>query len=108
MVSLFSPRNVQAIKKDETEKTGKDPFRIDEFAELVRVGFTGNPEVRDANTTVVQVTTEEFIKIHSFVRVTKAVDALNEQKRAGSGPAAGAAPAAGAKDAAAKPAAGKK
>jgi len=77
----FSNVNVAEVKKLETNANGKEPFRMDEFAELVKVGYASTLTVvsTDQQTTLVQP--EVFKRAYRIQRVLKILEAMNEEKQ---------------------------
>ncbi len=79
--SGMSNVNVIEVKKLETGASGKEPFRMDEFIELVKVGYASNLTVvsTDVQTTMVQPDT--FRRAYRIQRVLKILEAMNEEKQ---------------------------
>lgn len=77
----FSNVNVAEVKKLETGASGKEPFRMDEFAELVKVGYASTLTVvsTDQQTTLLQP--EVFKRAYRIQRVLKILEAMNEEKQ---------------------------
>lgn len=73
--------NIALIRKLEMEANGgKEPFRMDEVAELTKLGFSSQLQVLSTDEQMVIVQTESFKKIAKVQRVLKLVDAVNEEK----------------------------
>lgn len=73
--------NVAEVKKLETTPAGKETFRMDEFAELVKVGYATNLTVlsTDQQTTLIQA--DPFRRSYRIQRVLKMIEAMNEEKQ---------------------------
>jgi CRP-like cAMP-binding protein len=73
--------NVAEVLKIETAAAGKEPFRMDEFAELVKLGYASNLTVlsTDQQTTMVQA--DPFKRAYRIQRILKIMDAMNEEKQ---------------------------
>ena len=79
--SGMSNVNVMEIIKLETTPAGKEPFRMDEFIELVKIGYASNLTViaTDKQTTMLQA--DAFRKAYRINRVLKIIEAMNEEKQ---------------------------
>jgi hypothetical protein len=79
--SGMSTVNLIEVQKAETSAGGKEPFRMDEFVELVKVGYASNLTVlsTDQQTTMVQA--ETFRRAYRINRVLKIIEATNEEKQ---------------------------
>jgi CRP/FNR family cyclic AMP-dependent transcriptional regulator len=79
--SGMSTVNLIEIQKLETSPAGKEPFRMDEFIELVKLGYASNLTVvsTDQQTTMIQVDT--FRRAYRINRVLKIIEAMNEEKQ---------------------------
>ena len=75
--------NIAEISRKEKEKTGKEPFRMDEFPELTRQGFATEMNIRSTDEVVTQVRAEEFVQNFKFIRIAKSFELINEQKGTG-------------------------
>lgn len=79
--SGMSQVNIAMIRKLEMEANGgKEPFRMDEVAELTKLGFSSQLNVISTDEQTVIVQTDSFKKIAKVQRVLKLVDAANEEK----------------------------
>ncbi len=84
--SGMSQVNIALIRKLEMEANGgKEPFRMDEVAELTKLGFASQLQVLSTDEQMVIVQTESFKKIAKVQRVLKLVEAVNEEKSKGGG-----------------------
>jgi CRP/FNR family transcriptional regulator, cyclic AMP receptor protein len=79
--SGMSTVNVAEVQKLETPASGKEPFRMDEFVELVKVGHASNLTVigTDQQTTMINV--EPFKRAYRINRILKIIEAMNEEKQ---------------------------
>lgn len=79
--SGMSNVNLAEIVKLETSAAGKEPFRMDEFVELVKLGYATNLTVisTDQQTTMIQ--TDPFRRAYRINRVLKIIEAMNEEKQ---------------------------
>jgi CRP-like cAMP-binding protein len=75
--------NVAEIKKWEVRPDGKEPFRTDEFQELVKLGYASNLNVKSNAEVFTNVTADTFMQAYKFQRVVLSLAAANEQKRKG-------------------------
>lgn len=74
--------DIMAIKNSEIALTSKDPFRAEDVAELVKLGYATDLKIK-ANTEVfVTLEPVEFKKNYGLMQVVHEMRALNEQKRA--------------------------
>lgn len=79
----FARVNVAEIRAAEQEAIGKDPFRMDEVAELAKWGFCSELDVKNNAETFIQLDPARFIVLYRFQKVVISTKALNEQKRKG-------------------------
>jgi CRP/FNR family cyclic AMP-dependent transcriptional regulator len=77
--------NLAEIRKLETPAGGKEPFRLEEFQEMVRIGYSTNIDAKSATEALVQVKPEAFLQAYRYQRVVIAINAVNEQKRKAGG-----------------------
>jgi CRP-like cAMP-binding protein len=73
--------NVALIRKTETEALGKDAFRLDELAELVKLGYCTNINLKSAAEAFTQVKPKIFLLLHRFHKILMEVHVINQQKR---------------------------
>jgi hypothetical protein len=73
--------NVGEIRTIETEALGKEPFRMDELADLSKWNFCTPLDVKSNTEAYVQLDPQRFITTYRFQKVIIATKALNEQKR---------------------------
>lgn len=73
--------NIAQVKKLETSASGKEPFRLDDFAELVKLGYATTLDVRSQDEVVTQVTAETVMLAFRYQRAVMAISAANDQKR---------------------------
>lgn len=72
--------NVMEVKTLETPEAGKEPFRMDDFNELVKLGYATPLNVLSASEQTTQVDSEKFERVASIQRILKIIEAVNEQK----------------------------
>lgn len=75
--------NIAAIRTEETSATGKEPFRLEEFPELVKLGYATNVTMKSTSEIYTIVKEETFVQAYRLQRVIISINAVNEQKRAG-------------------------
>jgi CRP/FNR family transcriptional regulator, cyclic AMP receptor protein len=76
--------NVAEVKGLEMTATQKEPFRLEEFQELVKLGYASNLNVKAANEVLSYVKADTFALNTRFQRVILGISAANEQKQKGS------------------------
>ena len=81
--------NLAEIQKAETPATpnAKEPFRMDEFPELVKLGYIGNIAIKSSEAVYTNIKSETFLQTYRLQRAVMAINAANEQKRKGGGAA---------------------
>jgi CRP-like cAMP-binding protein len=89
-VTGSSTVNLAEIRKLETPAGSKEPFRLEEFPELVKLGYATSIDAKSATEALVQVKPEAFLQAYRYQRVVIAINAVNEQKRKAGGGAKGA------------------
>lgn len=72
--------NVAEIRRIES-LGGKEPFRMDEFSELVKMGYCSNVTIKSSDAIYTTVRADEFLRIFRFQQAVMAIHAVNEQKR---------------------------
>jgi CRP/FNR family cyclic AMP-dependent transcriptional regulator len=72
--------NVAEIRKKETVG-GKEPFRLEEFPELVKMGYCTQLNMASATEAFTQVKADSFLLHHRFQKINTSLNTLNEQKR---------------------------
>ncbi|OFZ81554.1 MAG: hypothetical protein A2583_04870 [Bdellovibrionales bacterium RIFOXYD1_FULL_53_11] len=75
--------NLADILQTETGTKGKEPFRMDEFPEIIKYGYIGGLSVKSASEVITPVDYDSFMKIFRMQKLLMAIAAANEQKRAG-------------------------
>ncbi len=73
--------NLAEILKVETPAGGKEPFRMEEFPELVKLGYCTNVGIVSASEANTDLKPESFVHNYRMQRVVMAIHAVNEQKR---------------------------
>lgn len=73
--------NVAEVQKLETTAAGKEPFRMDEFVELVKVGYASNLTVVSTDQQTTMIEADKFKRSYRIQRLLKIVDAMNEEKQ---------------------------
>jgi len=79
--SGMSTVNVAEVQKLETSATGKEPFRMDEFTELVKVGYASNLTVLATDQQTTMISADSFRRSYRIQRVLKIIEAMNEEKQ---------------------------
>ena len=82
-VTNLTTVNLAEIRSVEAALTGKEPFRMEEFQQLVKLGYCANLTIKSATETFTTVDAEKFLQAHKFQRVVLAINVVNEQKRTG-------------------------
>lgn len=77
--------NVAEIHKAEVKEDGRESFRMDQFAELVTLGYATQLELKSGSEAYTIVHPDDFNKAFRFQKVVKMVEALNDQKQKASG-----------------------
>jgi len=77
--------NLAEIKKLETKEGGKEPFRLDEFPELVKLGYATNITIKSNDAAFTSIKAEAFTQAYRFQKVVMAIKMANEQKTKGGG-----------------------
>jgi len=77
----MSTVNLVEVLKAETSAAGKEPFRMDEFAELVKIGHASNLTVLSTDQQTTMITTDAFRRAYRVNRVLKIIEATNEEKQ---------------------------
>lgn len=72
--------NLAEIIQAEASLNGREPFRLDEFPELVNLGYCTQIELKSNTQVFTQVKGPEFLKQYRLQRVIKAIQAVNEEK----------------------------
>jgi CRP/FNR family cyclic AMP-dependent transcriptional regulator len=81
----LSQVNLAEVRRIETPPGGKEPFRMEEFQELVKLGYSSSIDAKSATEAVIQIKPEAFVQAFRYQRVVMAVNAVNEQKRKAGG-----------------------
>ena len=87
--ALFPPNGegiseINFAKITEIEKQandGKEPFRMDEFGELVKAKIATDLAVKDTNTVLTRVNSKNLARMYGIQKIIKDIEAINEQKR---------------------------
>ena len=75
--------NVAEVKRLETVEEGKEAFRIEDFSELVKLGYATNAQIVSTDSVLTQVRPDEFIRAFKMQQVVVTLNSINEQKRKG-------------------------
>ncbi|MBU6376848.1 MAG: Crp/Fnr family transcriptional regulator [Bdellovibrionales bacterium] len=73
--------NVAEILRLETPEAGRAPFRLDDFAELVTLGYASNVTATSADEVMTSVNVDSFQHATRLQRALKSIEAINDQKR---------------------------
>lgn len=60
---------------------GKEPFRLDEFSELVKAKIATDLAVKDSHTVITRVHARNLGRMYSIQKIIKEIESVNEQKR---------------------------
>ena len=75
--------NLAEISEKEKKDAGKEPFRMDEFPEISKMGFATEMNIKATDEVTTNVKAEEFMQVFKFIRISKSFELINEQKGAG-------------------------
>ena len=73
--------NIIEIIQTEATVSGREPFRVEDFAEVEKMGYATQLNYKTEDEAFTTVKQEELIRAYRFQRVMKAVEAMNEEKR---------------------------
>jgi CRP-like cAMP-binding protein len=73
--------NVAEVLKLETPEGGRAPFRLDDFAELVKLGYASNVTAKSADEVLTSIQSDSFLVATRIQRAIKSIEAVNDQKR---------------------------
>lgn len=73
--------NIGDIRASESQAMGKDAFRLEEVEELEKTGHCGSLDVKSQEEAYVRVNVKHFTTEYRLFHLTKAIDAVNEDKR---------------------------
>jgi CRP/FNR family transcriptional regulator, cyclic AMP receptor protein len=74
--------NVAEVRKLET-RDGKELFRMDDFAELVTLGYAQNINIKSNDEAISLIKPDVFVRTYKFQRVVMGIRAVNDQKAKG-------------------------
>lgn len=77
--------NLAEILQLEKGEDGKDPFRMEEFPELVGLGYAKSLSIKNNSEIYSQINANDFIRNYRLQRISIALQAVNEQKRKAGG-----------------------
>lgn len=77
----FTDVNVAEIRNKTAQETGKDPFRIEETAELVKLGYATNVNIKSLEEAYTIIKGDTFMDAYRLQRIVISIQALNEQKK---------------------------
>ena len=80
-ISGMAKVNIAALRKTEAGPTGKIPFRLEEFNEIARLGYSSVADVKSPDEAIASIKTGEFMLNLRFQRLVRAFEGLNAQKR---------------------------
>lgn len=75
--------DVGNIRNVEMQESGREPFRIEELGELVKLGYAGNIDMKSSDEVYTEIKVDAFIKAFRMQKVAVAINVVNEQKRKG-------------------------
>jgi hypothetical protein len=70
--------NVAEVLKLETPEGGRAPFRLDDFAELVKLGYTSNVTAKSADEVLCSIRSDHFMLSARIQRAIKSIEAVND------------------------------
>lgn len=73
--------NLAQIRKTESEATGRDVFRLEEFPELVKHGYASSMGVVSSEEVTTTVKADSFLNSYRMQRIVMATQVANEQKK---------------------------
>ncbi|OFZ34162.1 MAG: hypothetical protein A2070_05790 [Bdellovibrionales bacterium GWC1_52_8] len=73
--------NIAEIRKKETTAAGKEAFRIEEFPELVKLGYATGLNIKSTDEMFTSIKAEFFMHAYRLQRLVVSIQAVNEQKR---------------------------
>ncbi len=73
--------NVAEILKVETQAGGRAPFRLDDFAELVKLGYASGVTAKSSDEVMTSIHLDKFQLSARLQRALKSIEAVNDQKR---------------------------
>ena len=79
--SKLSTVNIAEVRKTENLTAGKEVFRLEDFNELVKLGYGTALKVLSADEQLSMIQPESFILSLKMQRIIKHIEALNEQKQ---------------------------
>ncbi len=82
----FVQVNVASIRKLEAETQGKEPFRLDDFNEVAKHGYTTSLQILSASEALASFKHDDFLRSYRMQRVMMTLHSINEQKRRNGGP----------------------
>jgi CRP-like cAMP-binding protein len=77
--------NLGEIRKQEARPDGREPFRMEEFAEMVKFKYATSPNVKSNSEMYTAVKADVFAHHYRLQRVVLGINAANEQKRKSGG-----------------------
>lgn len=77
--------NLAEIRSIEAALSGKEPFRIEEFQQLVKFNYASNLTIRSNTDVYTSLDPDKFTLIYRMQRIVFSVHTINEQKRKGGG-----------------------
>lgn len=73
--------NLARIIAAEKQASGKDPFRVDEFAELAKAKLATEAAMRDAENIITKVSGKDLTRMYKIQKALKEIEIVNEKKR---------------------------
>ena len=77
----FTAVNLAEIKKAETPEGGKEPFKLDDFNELVKLGYCSTAQLKSADEILTNIKLDVFNKAFRLQKMVMTINAVNDQKR---------------------------
>ena len=72
--------NLEEIRKNQGAHSGKDPFRIEDTATLVKLGYITPPQVKASDSIFAGLKADEFKQCYRLQSLVKAIEVVNEEK----------------------------
>lgn len=69
--------------KEAAANGGKEPFRMDEFPELVKVGYATQADIKNTNEVYSQIRPDFFLHAFRMQKIILTIHKINEEKRKG-------------------------
>ncbi|MGK5087818.1 cyclic nucleotide-binding domain-containing protein [Bdellovibrionota bacterium FG-2] len=78
-----APINVAEVRKLAITPESRDPFRMQEVAELIKLEYASNLNVKSSNEVTTEINVAHFLESYRIQKIVLSINALNEQKQSG-------------------------